>query len=359
MNKKKNNIFTAVKILVLLSVLLSGLAVSMTACTPQQIVTGPGTSTLASPTFTPNVNYVPSSATPNASVAGEVAITGILQNGDSSFSFVNTATLASGTVIYFNNYGWDQTLNSGLGGFVDASQTITSSTTGISEGTISFTVSAGSPLITTTYNQIVIGSIGSDFNSPTNYGTVVNVTTGAANSFSNTSSSFLVMNHNGLGNKIFAYTANAPLAPGASTAGITFINGVIFGPNGWNYMQGAPIPATDFADSYLPWAPAYSFSNGNQTPPSIGFTNFCALDLSTLFNAETNNPAVTGAPVQNQNLVLSTCETTLNGIENGTLWTGNNDSKTHFLIGTGAVANTSCSAGDAGYNVTYSPETSY
>jgi len=358
MNQGKIKMVEGVKILTLLAILLTGAALSITACTPQQIVTGPGAQPTA--TNTVNVNYVPSSATPNASVAGEVAITGILQNGDSSFSFVNTTTLASGTVIYFTNYGWDQTLNSGLGGFVDASQTITASTTGISEGTISFTVSVGSPLITTTYNQIVIGSVGSDFGAPTNYGTVANVTTGAANSFSNTSSSFLVLNHNGLGNKIFAYVGNSALPPGASTAGITFVNGVIFGPGGWNVLQGAAIPSTDFADSYLPWAPAYSFSNGNQTPPSSGsFTNFCALDLSTLFNAETANPAVPGAPIQNQNMVLSSCETTLNGIENGTLWTGNNDSKTHFLIGTGAVANTSCSSGDAGYNVTYSPETSY
>jgi hypothetical protein len=357
MNQEKIKMVEGIKILMLLAILLTAAAFSITACTPQQIVTGPGAQPTA--TNTVNVNYVPPSATPNASVAGEVAITGILQNGDSSFSFVNTTTLASGTVIYFTNYGWDQTLNAGLGGFVDASQTITSSTTGISEGTISFTVSAGSALITTPYTQVVIGSVGSNFGAPNSYGTVANVTTGAANSFSNTASAFLVLNHNGLGNKIFAYTASSPLAPGASTAGITFINAVIFGPSGWNALQGASISSTDFADSYLPWAPAYSFSNGNQTPPTGAFPHFSALDLSTLFNAETANPAVPGAPIQNQNLVLSTCETTLNGIENGTLWTGNNDSKTHFLIGTGAVANTSCSAGDAGYNVTYSPETSY
>jgi hypothetical protein len=356
MNKEKIRVFEGVKILTLLAVLLTVAAFSITACKPQQIVTGPGAQPTA--TNTVNVNYVPSSATPNASVAGEVAITGILQNGDSSFSFVNTTTLASGTVIYFTNYGWDQTTNS----FVDASVTIGSgpvSSTGISEGTISFTV--GSSALTP-YTQVVIGSVGSNFGAPNNYGTVTNLTTstGDSNSLANTSSSFLVLNHNGLGNKIFAYTASAPIGPGVSTAGITFINAVIFGPSGWNVLQGASIPATDFADSYLPWAPAYSFSNGNQTPPSSGtFNNFCALDLSTLFNAETNTPAKPGAPVQNQNMVLSTCETTLNGIENGTLWTGNNDSKTNFLIGTGAVANTSCSAGDAGYNVTYSPETSY
>ncbi len=357
MKNEKIEIFKGVKILMLLAILLAGAAFSITACTPQQIVTGPGAQPTA--TNTVNVNYVPSSATPNASVAGEVAITGILQNGDSSFSFVNTATLASGTVIYFTNYGWDQTTNA----FVDASVTIGSgpvSSTSISEGTISFTVSAGSALTTTPYTQVVIGSIGGNSGAPNNYGTVANVTTGDSNSLANTGSSFLVLNHNGLGSKIFAYTASAPIGPGVSTAGITFINAVIFGPGGWNSIQGASIPATDFADSYLPWAPAYSFSNGNQTPPSSGsFTNFCALDLSTLFNAETANPAASGTPVQNQNMVLSTCETTLNGIENGTLWTGNNDSKTHFLIGTGAVANTSCSAGDAGYNVTYSPETSY
>lgn len=354
MNQEKIKMVEGIKILILLAILLTGAAISITACTPQQIVTGPGAQPTA--TNTVNVNYVPSSATPNASVAGEVAITGILENGDSSFSFVNTTILASGTVIYFTNYGWDQTTNS----FVDASVTIASSTTGVSEGTISFTVSAGSALTTTPYTQVVIGSVGSNFGAPNNYGTVANATTGDSNSMANTSNAYLVMNHNGLGNKIFAYTASAAIGPGVSTAGITFINGVIFGPNGWNVLQGESIPTTDFADSYLPWAPAYSFSNSNQTPPSTGtFQNFCALDLSTLFNAETNNPAKPGAPVQNQNLVLSTCETTLNGIENGTLWTGNNDSKTNFLIGTGAVANTSCSSGSAGYNVTYSPETSY
>jgi hypothetical protein len=351
MNQEKIKMGEGIKILMLLAILLAGAALSITACTPQQIVTGPGAQPTA--TNTVNVNYVPSSATPNASVAGEVAITGILQNGDSSFSFVNTTALTGGTVIYFTNYGWDQTTNS----FADASVTIASSTTGVSEGTISFTVGAGSALTTTPYTQVVIGGTGG---TSSTYGTVANVTAGDSNSLANTGSAFLVMNHNGLGNKIFAYTASAPIGPGVSTAGITFINAVIFGPVGWNVLQGESIPATDFADSYLPWTPAYSFSNGNQTPPSTGtFTNFCALDLSTLFNVETANPAAAGSPVQNQNLVLSTCETTLNGIENGTLWTGNNDSKTHFLIGAGAVANTSCSAGNAGYNVTYSPETSY
>jgi hypothetical protein len=357
MNKEKMKIYAGIKALTLLAILLSGVIFSMTACTPQQIVTGPGAA--PTPTSTVNVNYVPSSATPNASVAGEVAITGILENGDSSFSFVNTTTLPANTVIYFTNYGWDQTTNA----FVDASVTIGSgpvSSTGVSEGTIAVTVTAGSVLTTTPYTQIVIGSVGSNFGPSTI--TVGNVTalSGDSNAMANTSNAYLVLNHNGLGSKIFAYTASGPVGPGTSTSGITFINGVIFGPSGWNALQGASIPATDFADSYLPWAPAYSFSNGNQTPPSTGtFQNFCALDLSTLFNAETANPAAAGTPVQNQNMVLSTCETTLNGIENGTLWTGNNDSKTHFLIGTGAVANTSCSAGDAGYNVTYTPETSY
>jgi len=370
MNKGKVKVFESIKIATLLAMFLTGAAFSITACSPQQIVTGPGVSGTGStptPTFTVNPNYVPSSATPN-SAAGSIALTGILENGDSSFSFVNTTTLSntSPTTIYFTNYGWDQTLNGGTGGFVDASVTIGPSApatngTGVSEGTISFVVPTTSALTSSTYNQVVIGKVGDDSST---YGTEANVTPAGSNSNSNTTNPYLVLNHNGLGNKIFAYMASGPVAPGASTAGITFINAVIFGPSGWNALQGASISATDFSDSYLPWAPTYSFSNGNQTPPSSGaFTNFCALDLSVLFNAVTtaNSAGTSGAggPIQNQNLVLSTCESTLNGIENGTLWTGNDEAKTSFLIGTGAAGNTSCSTGSAGYNVTFSPEASY
>ena len=247
MTKEKNNLFTAVKVLVLLSVLLSGLAVSMTACRPQQIVTGPGAQPTA--TSTPNANFPQITTTPNP-IAGSIAITGILQNGNSSFSFVNTtaSNIPSGTVIYFTNFGWDGTLNNNTGGFVDESFDSASSpsTMASEEGTISFTLTAALP----PYTEVVIGSVGGN---QSTYGTVANAGNGTVSGISNNSNNYIYMNHNGDGDKLFVYEASSAVAPGASTVGVTFINAVIFGPNTW-MTSGNPIPANDCWDSYLPWA---------------------------------------------------------------------------------------------------------
>lgn len=354
MNKEKTKIVEGIKILILLAVLLTGAALSITACTPQQIVTGPG-----APTPTVNPNYVPSSATPNP-VAGSIVITAILRDGNSSISFFNTTALSSSTVIYFTNFSWDSTLNGGAGGFVDESSQNATGPTTVSEGTVSYTPpGAGLPA----YTQVVIGKTGTSLAG----GSVANLGYNAVSGLSNNGNAYLYFNHNGLGDKVYVFEGTSVAAglpggtAGPSTAGITFVNAVIFGPNTWNALQGGSIPVNDSWDSYLPFSTAYSYSTtssgGSTSTPTGTFPYFCALDLSPLFNAMGGQNSST----QNQNALLSSCvagsSNSLNTIETGSNWTGNALGASGFVIG-GTGFGASCGGTSAGYNVTAS-ETSY
>jgi hypothetical protein len=343
MNKEKMMIAEGIKILMLLAILLTGAALSITACTPQQIVTGPGaggSSVIATPTQGSGLTQ--SSATPNP-IAGSIAFTSFIENGNSEISFVNTtgSNIASGTVIYFTNFNWDLTLNSNVGGFVDTSfQNAAGAGTTVSEGVISYTLTSALP----PYTPVVIAKAG---DTSSTYGTVANPGLGTVSGISNNSNNYLVLNHNGDGGVLFAYEASSPVAPGASTASVTFIDALIFGPNTWNEPNGNPVQANDCWDSYLPWAPAYSYSSstGTTVAPTGAFPHFCAIDLSPLFVAMggQNNS------VQNQNALLASCESTLNTIYTGSNWQGNAAAKTGVEVGSTYTSVTACTGGTVGY----------
>jgi len=90
------------------------------------------------------VSQTTSGAAPVSVLApGDLAIIGMVDNilpaGNDLFAFVPFVNLAAGTVIYFTDAGWDQSLNAGAGGF----RSVTAITGGGTEGFLRYTVPAG------------------------------------------------------------------------------------------------------------------------------------------------------------------------------------------------------------------------
>lgn len=304
--------------------------------TPNETATFAGTATViltATPSPTPSSTP---SATPTATSsglgAGSIAFTGLTYNGNSEVSFINLVAIPASEVIYFTNYSYDVTANSGAGGLVDESISccgITSpSSNGLTviEGTVSWTApGAGLPALT----QVVFGK-----NIPLGtIGTMANVA-GAGGS------TYLVLNHNGNGHKVLAFTV--------PSAGVTnWLAGVIFGPDTWQTsgsistsasygLAGGSGPA--FWDSYL--------------PPGLDVTT--STDLSSAWAAGDGSGSFNAAATvseQNDNAVVS-CQNTLSGVVNPSNWSVDaNQSKTAVNINpvsiTGVAA---CSSNYGGYS---------
>ncbi|HTA77286.1 MAG TPA: hypothetical protein VK791_09030 [bacterium] len=260
---------------------------------------------------------------------GDIAFTGVIYNGNSEFSFVPTTNIAAGVTIFFTNYSYDPTNSSSpLGGsLVDESTTIYPSSnypgigtvtwstvvngnsTGITEGTVAYTVGSSG---LAAYSQVIIGNTSNSSNQ-LQFGTVTLVSGGAAGS------NWLLLNHNGAGHKILAYTLNG--------SNFNYVAAVIFGPDTW--QTSGSIGAGAFWDSYLP----ASLSTQNST------------DLSALWNgtqagnqdgnmAQFNvNGTGSNQNGQNQNAVLNSCQNTLAGIVNPLNWQADgNDSKSKVSL---------------------------
>jgi hypothetical protein len=269
-------------------------ATQTVAATESMIPTGTPSST---PTNTATATVT---ATPASGLGpGSVEITGLLYNGQTQFSFVSTTDISAGVSIYFTTYSYDNTTS----GLVDESTTSSSTSnwptasgtseswegslaTTITEGTIAY-VTGGSGL--TSYSQVIMGNP-SDGSVSLQGGTAYSIV-------GNASTNYLVLNHNGAGNKILAYTVGS----GPTT---TYLGAVIFGPDSWyqNVNTGA-IPAGNFWDSYL--------------PPGLNSTT--SLDLSGLWSTDALNADNT-ATLQNDNAVLDQCGSTLAAIVNPANW---------------------------------------
>ena len=232
-----------------------------------------------------------------ALLPGDVALSAIVRNGNSQIGFVSTKTLDSGTTVYFTNYSWNSSLNGGLGGLVDESVSIGSSATTVIEGTASYIVGPGG---LAAFTPVYFGNTGNASNQLQG-GAVANVLGGGGNAW-------VVMNHNGNGEKLLLYTAAAPLALGAPPSGATFLTGAILGPHSW--LGGGSSPAT-FFDSNLP----------------SGLNSANSIDLSPLWNG---NPALSdpsAITAQNQSALLSPCQNSLSAVLDPANWVGNTASK--------------------------------
>ena len=260
----------------------------------------------STPTITPTVNSNP----------GLVAFTAFLYNGNSEFGFVAPSGLAANQTVYFTNEAYDATANSGSGGLVDLTGPDPAAPgNGVTESIISFTAPAtglGS------YVPVVIAWLKND-SDRLQGGTLAWVSGNGA------VTNFLVLNHNGEGHKILAFTI--------PSAGVTqYVAALIFGPNGWQTTGSV----ARYWDSYLP----------------PGLDNTDSLDLSGLWNEN----GLGAYPVDgNQNAVLNSCQTTLAGIVNAANWAADaNVSKGNLALDV-PVAVTVCPDGSAGWTGTIPP----
>ena len=268
--------------------------------TTTNTVTGTFTATVTSTitvTNTPMPNLTP----------GAIAFTGFVQNGNTQISFVPVGgSLPASQVIYFTTYSYN-----GIG-LVDESVTVAATATTVLEGITSYTAPATG---LGAFNQVIMG------NSGTNQlfgGSIANV---AGTSGKN----YLVLNHNGAGHKVLAYTVSGPVTQ--------YIAALLFGPDTWQ-TSGA---VTAFWDSYLP----SSLSTANST------------DLSTLWTVGNFSQWNTSTG-QNQNAVAN-CQSILSGIVNPYNWTGNGGISKNAFDLSPMVSVAACGAGNGGYNVSLLP----
>jgi len=274
-----------------------------------------------SPTPTPYpCGYPATTCTPTATVAGTVgpgciAFTGLTYNGNTEISFVSTANLSTSQVVYFTNYSYDATANSGTGGLVDESFTNSSTATTVVEGIISYTPS-GSGL--SSFSQVVIGNTSDTGSNQIQGGTIANVQGAGGNTY-------LVQNHNGYGHKVLAY-----MVPSAGTT--TWLGAIVFGPSSW-VTSGS---VTACWQTYL--------------PPGLGVT--LATDLSGLWITDNLNQYSTTS--QNDNAILNNCFTDMPNMINPANWVADgNQSKSGvclYPIGAeGALHPTSICTSGGGY----------
>lgn len=319
----KNFVKENLGFLALFLMFLTSSALVMTACQPTVTPTSAGVATVTpTPQNTPNQG---NNSLPNLS-AGNIAITGICMNGNSQFSFVSTVALTSGQVIYFTDYSYDNTANSGVGGLVDESVTVTSGATTVTDGTISYTVGATG---LAAYTQVVVGSAAAQDNFPDG-GSPLNVA-------GDRGVTYMYLNHNGNGTKILAYTVSA---------GVTaYVAGVIFGPDTW----ASSMPVTEFWDSYMP--PGLSSSNTTDLSGLWGG----AANLSQYGSSTAIGPSPAGNSDVDDNAIVS-CESTLATLVAPGNWQGDGDeTSSHVSLwntGTPGAPNpmTSCTVGtDGGY----------
>ncbi len=223
-------------------------------------------------------------------------------------------------MIYFTTNSYDNTVG-GLVSFAEADPSGASGQ-GVTTGIISYTAPTtglGS------YIPVVIAKTGNDF-SLLQGGTIANVS-------GNAGSTYLVLNHNGEGQKILAFTISA---------GVTqYLAGLIFGPDTWQ-TSGSVV---NYWDSYNPLS-------------TYGSTY--TTDLSGLWSSDSLSSFVTQG---NQNAVLNTCQTTLAGIVNPTNWVADGNipkpsapgvsSTTTLGLESGPLA--VCANGSAGWTGTLPP----
>jgi hypothetical protein len=282
---------------------------------------GPTDTPTDSPTNSPTGNPT-STATLTATVtstslpslsAGNIAFTAFVQNGSSEFAFAPTVNLSAGQVIYFTTDSYDGSI-SGLKNFTGADPN--ASGNGVTEGTLSYTVGTGG---LDAYTQVVISKTNNDPNSL--QGGSLTALAGASTS----NGPYLILNHNGEGHKIIAYSLSA---------GVTqYLAALIFGPDTWQTSG----PVANWWDSYM--------------PPGLSISNIT--DLSGLWSGDSLGSFVTQG---NDNTVLNSCQNSLGGIVNPLNWAADGNVPTGSLaLDTVTLILTSCTGGNAGWTGTMPP----
>lgn len=295
--------------------------------TPTQTYTKTATPTGTYYTATPTITATPTNTPPGGIGPGAIAFTGLAYNGNSQVSFANTVALPDNQVIYFTNYSYDNTANSGAGGLVDESTSCcTSGSNGLTviEGTVSWTAPAGG---LPAFTQVVFGKTGT-----LAVGTIANFAGAGSNAY-------LVQNHNGSGHKVLAYVTTGA----ASTGVTTWLAGIIFGPDSW--LSTGPISSNASYDTLSTTGPAFFDS---VLPPGLDSTT--SIDLSGLWSSDTL-ATDEGVAMQNDNAILNSCQTTLAGIVNPLNWVADgNQSKTAVNLNpVGPAPTGACSTGSGGY----------
>ncbi len=287
----------------------------------------PTVTATASPTVTPTPTNIPSGLLP-----GQVFFTGFITNGNAQQAFTAAVTLAAGTTIYLTNEAWDNTLTglttySGETGNFVSSYTGGNSTSGTTYNPEYFLqyVTGGqiAPFTTVFSCQAKSGNLGAG---QLQSGDVfTSLGPGAASG----GTSFLLDSTNATGDKLFAFTAANVNSSGVVTGPVTFLAGIIWGPDSW--MSG-PIGAQNYYDSCLP-----------QDLQGTGVTY--ATDLSQLFNADSGyfNTANTNQCAALACQGTSTNLTTLWGeVSPNTNWIGTVASRKNFGLPAGNA--TACPA---------------
>ncbi len=279
--------------------------------------------TTNSPTSTPTTGTIPNLN------PGDVAFTGLLYNGCSEFDFVSTKPLGAGQTIFFTNQSYDDSLG-GLAtpavGVTETAQVVLtdsvntsqggaitiSTKTGVTEGTVNYVTNATTGL--SAYTQVSIASTSND----------------ADQLQGGTASGNLTFNHNGVGNKILAFTVSA---------GVTqYVGGVIFGPDSW--QTSGSIGSQSVSGT------TYPFFWDSCLPPGLDSTT--TTDLSTLWNNSSLgsfSALYDISTAQNDNALYTACTASLSSIVNPFNWEGDGNQSKTTLAPVNGVGVTICSVG--------------
>ncbi len=272
---------------------------------------------------------------------GSIAFTGITYNGDSQIAFVSTTPIPSGQVIYFTNYTWDAT----LGQLVDESYNCCSDTSNgltVVEGIISYTATSG----LSAYNQVVISNTG-DASNVLQGGAVALVNGNVADP----GDSWLLLNHNGNGDKILAFTttASSPSTVTITSSNTTFLGAIIFGPDSWLSTEPVNVNLSTPSATGVP-----PFYDSNLPPGLVNGTT--ATDLSTLWNGAANLSQYADVDDQNDNAIVNSCNSSLSAFVSPADWdVDGNQSKSAVCLSvyakSGATAvQTPCPSGSGGFS---------
>lgn len=242
---------TGAGFIAIFAILLMTTGLMMTACQSTVNPSSPGVAT-STKTFTPTpiITSTPTATgTPNLALtplpAGSIQFIGWVRNGAGQFGFISpSATLPTGTVIYFTDLSWDSTLNSGAGGWSDQSVSISSKNVEVEtmiSCTLTSPLSPNTPIFIGNPSDVTNGSgytlanvvfFNNATASPNGSNLTGGITTGAA-----VTQIFMKQSGQGNGDKLFAFTCPAASVPSLSNSylptGTVFTTAMIYAPTTW------------------------------------------------------------------------------------------------------------------------------